>query len=408
MSPSPSPFRALVHYRELPEHFGLHQMLISLFARSPYAMLPLGIMTAFSASTGDIAKGGLATGIFSVASAICSPLIGRASDYWGQRGLLLALIPLNALGILGLYWAALSGASGMALWLLCFATGATVVPVGSFTRARWVARNPNPRILNAAFSYESMADELVFVLGPALVGIAASAATPPTALLLAFALAVVAGIPFALGAPKHVLSSPEAKEGKRPRIRAVIAAVLPTIFALVAVGVYFGSVQAATTARAEGFGEAGAAGLIYATMGIGSAVAALLVVTLPAGFKLSARFVVFGIGMSATIFITSFDFGLPMTALLLLLSGLFVGPTLVTAFTISEKLAPPGGIAVAMTLMQSSVIIGVSVGAAVGGAIAEGAGAAPTYLFSSVPGLVVAAVGGVLLLPRCQRRHRMV
>ncbi len=413
-----SPFRALTHYRELPSILGWRIMVIAAVARAPFAMLPLGILTAFTASTGDIAVGGMATAFFSISIAICSPLIGRASDIWGQRLTLLTLIPINAFAILGLYWAAVTSQSAPIVAMLCLFTGATVVPVGSFTRARWVSSTSTPRLLYAAFSYESMADEFVFVLGPALVGIAASASAPTAPLLVAFALALLAGIPFALTAPRTTvldlrgegLRNSTANEDRlgRPRIRNVIASVIPAIIALIGVGAFFGSVQTATTARAEFAGVASQAGLIYAVMGIGSALAALLVVVLPSRFKLSMRLLVFGLGMATAISLVAITHSLGLTTAGLAIAGIFVGPTLVTAFSLAEILAPKGGISVAMTLMSSAVTIGVSVGAAVGGAIAENMGDSAAFFTATTASLLIIAVGIALRLPAYRHRHRLI
>lgn len=385
-------------------------MLTAALARAPYAMLPLGLMTAFTASTGDLAIGGLATGAFSIATACCSPLIGRASDIWGQRRVLLTLIPLNSLGILSLFWAATTGLSGPLLFVLCALTGMTVVPVGSFTRARWVSANAGPKILSAAFSYESMADEFVFVLGPALVGVAASMAHPSSPLFLSFALMLLAGIPFALSSPRTdetpvKLKGDSATPVKHPSIAKVLWAVLPAIAALVSVGVFFGSAQAGTTARADLAGVGSQAGLIYAVMGVGSAIAALLVVVLPAAFRLSARFIVFSLGMGITITWVAFVEGIASTTWILALAGIFIGPTLVTAFSAAEGLAPAGGTAVAMTLMSSSVTVGVSIGSALGGSLAQDLGATASYLLGSGASVIVFAVGLVLALPYFRSRY---
>lgn len=390
-------------------------MLVALVARLPYAMLPLGIMTAFTASSGDLAVGGLASGAFSIAVALCSPLVGRAADIWGQRRVLLALVPANSVALFGLFWAASHNLRGAALMALCVAAGATVVPVGSFTRARWVTKQPTTRVLNAAFSYESMADEMVFVLGPALVGVAASLAAPAAPLFLSFALMLVVGGTFALTSPKDAPAKLSGATGLgqeaganipvRPRISRVILAVLPAIIALVCIGTFFGSTQAATTARADLAGIGSQAGLIYAVMGIGSALAALAVVMIPAAFRLSFRFIAFGAGMAITIGIASAVTTIPATTWALAVAGIFVGPTLVTAFSVAEALAPTGGISVAMTLMQSSVTVGVSLGSAAGGAIAQSMGATPAFLLAAVASALITVVGIALLLPRYRRKH---
>ncbi len=391
---STSPFNALRDYRDLPPAFGWNQLVAAAIARAPYAMLPLGLMTAFTASTHDIAIGGMVTALFSIAVAVCSPLIGRAADLWGQRRVLLTLIPLNATAILGLFWAATAGMSGPLLYLLALFAGATNSPIGSFTRARWVGMDPSPRVLTAAFSYESTVDEVVFVLGPALVGIAATAAAPSAPLLLSFALLVAAGMPFALRAPKSTPQVVKAAEGAgHPPIYKIILAVAPSIIALIAIGAFFGSSQAGITERAEALGSPNAAGLAYATMGISSAIMALLVVVLPQAFTLSWRFITLSLALGGATVAAAYASSLPVTSFWLFMAGFFVGPTLVTGFTLAEQRAPSGGIAVAMTLMSSSVTIGVSVGAAVGGNLANAGGAHPTFMFAAASALVVTLIG---------------
>lgn len=408
-----SPFRALAHYRTLPALIGRRSMAVAFLARAPYAMVPLGAMTAFTASTGSVAQGGLATGITSISTAVASPLIGRWADRRGQRRVLLALTPLNALALAAMFVAAVQGWRGAAMWAACLVAGATCLPIGSFTRARWVARTSGPRELGAAFSYESMADELVFVLGPALVGIAASAAAPAAPLALAVALVVLAGLPFALSAPDDLTDAPSSPPGvdpvsaPRPRIPAVLAAVAPAIVVMVCVGAFFGSVQAGTTERAELLGAPGRAGLVYALMGLGSGVMALMVVLVPESIGLPARVGAGGLGMGVLMTVVMLQDSLTTTALALLAAGLFVGPTMVTAFSLSERLSPAGGISVAMTSMQSSVTIGVSLGSSVGGLLAVARG--PEGAF----GLAIAvsaciSVCGIAVFLAGRRRSRTV
>ncbi len=396
---STNPFSALRDYKDLPASFGLHKMIIAALARAPYSMLPLGLMTAFTASTGDIATGGLATAFYSVAVAVFAPLIGRAADIWGQRAVLITITPVNALSLLGLYLAAHGGLDGFLLFALCLVAGISSAPIGSFTRARWVGLNPTPRTLMAAFSYESMADEFVFVLGPALVGIAASAAAPSAPLLLSFILLLVAGIPFALTAPgKNPTIITDPADRPHPPIYKIIWAVLPAVLALTAVGTFFGSSQAAVTARAEELGSPNVGGLVYAAMGISSAAMALFVVVLPAAFRLSWRFISFSLALCGATVMASYAGTLAGTATWLFVAGFFVGPTLVTAFTLAERTAPKGGIQVAMTLMSSAVTIGVSLGAAVGGSVADVGGSHPTFMVSAGVALVVLLIGAFLVL----------
>lgn len=393
-----SPLSALAHYKSLFAISSGRSMALAVAARAPYAMIPLGTMTAITASTGSVATGGLATGVVSVATAVASPLIGRWADRRGQRFVLRLLTPLTALSLVALLVAALSRWDGPLLWLACLAVGVTALPIGSFTRARWVGAARNPRDVSTAFSYESTVDEMVFVLGPAFVGIAASAAIPAAPLALAAALVIVAGMPFALSAPALLPTSVvDAKPQSHPTIGRVLWAVVPAIVVMTGIGAFFGSVQAGVTERSLDLGVATQAGLIYALMGLGSAVAALLAVVIPAAVRLSTRVLVGGAGMAAFILITWMQGAVITTGTALLVTGVFVGPTMVTVFTIAERRSPAGGTGVAMTAMNSAITVGISFGAAAGGALAASHGATGAFLLAATAALAIAITGVVLL-----------
>ena len=416
-----SPFRALAHYRILPTLIGWPALIVAFAARAPFAMVPLGTLTAVTASTGSVATGGLATAVVSLSAAVASPLIGRWADHAGQRRVLLTLTPLHATALAALFCATTQGWHGGTLWLACLAVGSTFLPIGSFTRARWAATARTPRDLGAAFSYESMADELTFVLGPALVGIAASAAAPAAPLALAIALVLGAGLPFAFSAPSRIIDEDEAAssastdsragapspEGAstaaaaeaastRPSISRVLISVAPSIIIMCSIGTFFGSMQTATTARATLLGTPGEAGLYYALLGLGSAVTALLVVMVPDSVSLAWRITLGGLGLGALIVVTGAQETMWATGLGLLALGMFVGPTMVTAFSIAEKLAPPGGMSVAMTSMTSSSTVGVSLGSAVGGMLAGTYGPQGAFSMALVTAIVIIAVGVTL------------
>ncbi|MCT2260055.1 hypothetical protein M3F59_00150 [Brachybacterium muris] len=449
---------AIARYRSLPTIASGSWMALAMAARAPYAMIPLGTMTAITVSTGSIATGGLASGLVAAASAVVGPLIGRAADRSGQRRVLTILTPLNAIALGLLLLAALQAWDGPLLWAICLLTGGTAVPVGSFTRARWVELARDPKDLGTALSYESTVDELSFVLGPALVGIAASTAFSAAPLAIAAALVALAGIPFALTTPRsehagvgasagvgagagaaertadgtaaataphrvstrtvtgempaigsvpsdapfaeHHTPAPVSASTPAPSIKRVLLAVLPAIVVMVCIGTFFGSVQAGTTERADLLGAAGSAGIVYAFMGLTSALTALLVVLLPDSVTLAARVLVGGAGMAVFIALTAFMGSLTMTGVTLMIAGLFIGPTMVTAFSLTERRTPPGGTGVAMTSMQSSVTVGQAAGASLGGALAASIGAQGAYGLATLVSIVIALVGGFVVLRR--------
>lgn len=393
-----SPFRALAHYRSLPQIVSWRRLLVAAAARAPYAMVPLGTMSAITSSTASVALGGLATGVVSLSTALASPFIGRWSDYAGQRRMLLIMTPLSALSLGLLLLSALMGWSDWRLWVSCLLAGVTSLPIGSLTRARWVSRSLTPRLLATAFSYESMVDELMFVFGPVLVGLTA-VFFPAAPLALAVALVSVAGGLFAYHAPRS-LSEPQMAEGqRRPGIPRVLWAIAPAIVAMIAIGTLFGSTQAGLTALANALGAPGQAGIIYGAMGIGSALMAIMVVVIPESMTPAMRLGFPAIIAGAAMWLVGFLSSMGVIAGVLFLAGLNIGIMLVTSFTNAERLSPPGGLAVAMTAMPAAITVGVSAGSILGGFAASQAGPQAAFLVSATA-CAIAALSALPLIRR--------
>ncbi|TVZ80047.1 hypothetical protein FB157_13094 [Streptomyces sp. BK340] len=115
---------------------------------------------------------------------------------------MLAFSLANALAVAALVAGALTGLSAPVLALLGAVAGATVPLVGPLARTRLLALArragaPEPTV-GAALSFEGTLDELSFVLGPALVGLAAVLAHPAYALAGAALLVATCGTGFAL------------------------------------------------------------------------------------------------------------------------------------------------------------------------------------------------------------------
>ena len=123
-------------------------------------------------------------------------------------------------------------------------------------------------------------------------------------------------------------------------------------------------------------------------------------VLLPDSVTLAARVLIGGAGMAAFVALTALMGTLTTTGATLMLAGLFIGPTMVTAFSLTERRTPPGGTGVAMTSMQSSVTVGQAAGASLGGVLAAAIGAQGAYGLAAAVSLVIALVGGFVVLRR--------
>ncbi len=151
----------------------------AFIARLPIAMVGLGIVLMVSAVRGSYAQAGAIAAVYTVSSALVSPLGSRAVDRWGQRRVvrILVVVHASALALLAL----LTTAAWPFAILLAVAViaGATQPATGALVRARWANLLADDHRLGTAFAFESLLDELIFVVGPPLATILAPAVTPP-------------------------------------------------------------------------------------------------------------------------------------------------------------------------------------------------------------------------------------
>ncbi|WP_407343891.1 MFS transporter [Pengzhenrongella phosphoraccumulans] len=394
----------LATYRELPRLAGRSFLPVALLARLPFSMTALGIMLLVTSATDSVAIGGLATGASSLGTALFGAVHGGLADRFGQRPVVAVAVTANASAMVAVVLAASQGAPLAATLAACFATGATSPQVGAFARVRWIAlTRDDPAALAAAMGYESTVDELTFVLGPALVGLISATGRPELTLLAAAFLTAAFGLAFAFH-PTARVTRPD--DGNRDAGRALAARwpvrrlaprVLAPLLGMAAMGVFFGGMQAAVTAFATEAGRPGLAGLLYAAMGVGSAATALAVVALPDRIDHRRRWVGSAIGMTAASAATLVVTGIGPIVAVLGITGLFIGPAMVTIFTVGGHLSPPGRAGTVMTLLVSANVIGGALGVAGAGLLAEAAGVHPAF---AVPVTAAAVLAGIGLLAR--------
>jgi predicted MFS family arabinose efflux permease len=87
----------------------------------------------------------------------------------------------------------------------------------------------------------------------------------------------------------------------------------------------------------------------------------------------------------------------------LFLAGLAISPTLITGFSLTERLVPPSVLTEGLAWISTSIGFGVAIGAWAGGRLTEAFGASNAYGFTLAAAAVAAVVGvggsGLLRLP---------
>jgi MFS family permease len=405
-------------FARLPLLAGRSFIPLGLFARLPLAMLTVGTLTMVTSVSGSYAAGGVAAGAVGIGSALGAPLVGALADRQGQRPVLVTAAVINTAAVLALILAAAGmGTSGFlaAVLAAAFAAGASCPQVGPLARVRWMAltsrgRVPdNARDLDTALSYESTADEVTFVLGPALVGILASLLAPWLPLALAAAMTITL-VPAFAAHPTHRAVQPHRRRagkatGAVPVAGRIPPAVALPVFAMVCMGTFFGSTQAALSSFSAGFAGSEIAGLLYAVMGLSSAAAALSVAYWPRRFSLSWRWVLCAGLMAALALLLLVPSSLGAMVAVLLILGLPVGPVMVTAFAVGGVVAPAGRLGTVMTALASGIVAGTALGSSVGGHLAESDGYHAAFLVPVCAAVSLALLGAAAAVVLSKRNR---
>jgi MFS family permease len=241
------------------------------------SMYGLSVILAAVAGYSDYVRAGLVGGTFAASEALSGPLLGRLVDRRGQRGILPAvaachLVAMTAL-ILALHRPVTVGAAAIAAAV----AGATVPQLGAFAAARWSHLLHGDQRIETAFSLESLANDVAFIVGPLAASTAVVAIAPPAGASIACALVVTSTVLLALQhstAPRPgTATAAAATAADAPATRPTRPLIITLGLANVLLGLLFGTTQLAVTALARVNNSVGLSGLYYLTMSLGSLVA---------------------------------------------------------------------------------------------------------------------------------------
>lgn len=394
MSARPS---GLSGYRILPATAGWSYLLATTLGKLPMSMIPLAVLTLTTGATGSLAIGGFAAAAAALGEAVGGPTSGTIADRVGQRTVLLAGVVVNVAVLVTFTLGAgvFPDATTVALAGLA---GLTIPQVGALSRARWLAMVPDDT--HAAFAFEGVSDELGYIIGPALVGVIAVAVSPQAAMLATAALIAVFVTQFALHRTHRLVplrrdvgpstvTAAERQSGSLRR-RALLGVCL---VGTVSMGVFFGGSQAGLTAFAAQMGIPDAGALLYAVMAVGSSITTLSMVMVPARIGPWLRWTVAAAGMLVGVILLLVATNIPMVLVAGLVAGAFQGPMLLTIFAITGSLTERGTGGFMMALLNGGVVVGIGIGAAVTGPIAEVTGPVGAFTVVACACTVLLALG---------------
>jgi MFS family permease len=372
----------------------------AVIGRMPMAMFGLGTVLLISAATGTYGMAGAVSALGSLGYALTSPRMARLVDSYGQRRVLLPGLTVFVVATAALIAAVELRLATWTFFVAGTIAGAAMPSLGTMVRARWsVLLAGSPR-LHAAFSFESVADELCFVIGPAAVTLLATEFFPASGIGLAALLCVAGSLWFAAQrgtepvivrpqAVPRLFLAPRQARPRRGRPAPGLAVLAPVYLLL---GAMFISVDLSTVAFAQHFGHKPLAGFILGTYAFGSATGGLWYGSRQWRAPVEKRF---ALTLTLTVAGVATFWAQPNLITLtcgIYLCGLTIAPTLIAGFSLLEAQAQPARRTEAMSWLSSGITAGVAVGASLVGFIIDAHGPRAGYAFAAVCGALSAAI----------------
>jgi MFS family permease len=369
-------------------------------ARMPIAMMGLGIVLLVAGEKGSYGLAGAASATFALVNAAAAPAIARLVDRFGQTTVLVPAVALHVLFLSAFVGLVTVDAPTWTFFASVALAGCFAPSIGSLVRARWGHVLGSDLRLQTAYAYESVLDELIFVLGPLIVTVLATRVNPQTGLLVAAAL--LAG--GSAGLLAHRASEPPPAAGHdEGHPSALRGGGLPLLMlVMLFVGGVFGSVEISTVAFADELGRTGLAGPLLACYAGGSGVAGLLFGVVHWRVSARRRLLLGATAMTVTVAALPLVDGAWVLAGFLFLAGLGIAPTLISGFSMVQRMVPAGTVTEGLTWATTGLVVGLSAATWLSGRLVDGPGVPAAYAVALGSGLcaLVACSAAYRRLPR--------
>jgi MFS family permease len=376
-------------------------VLAGFVARLSISMRALGAVLMVSELTGSYGLAGAVAAAALLGEAVAAPRLGRLVDRYGQRRALLISLAVHSAGTLALVISAQLSPPNWMLLATATLSGAAALQVGSLVRARWSALVGGSPALETAFALESTLDELIFVMGPALVTALALGVAPGAGLLGALVLTIVGSLALAL--QRRTEPTPAGRRDRSEGSAIGNQGLRVLVATFVAAGAIFGTLDVAMVAFAGQVGSPGAAGPLLALVAAGSLFAGLAYGMRGWRWPLDKRFVASVVVLWGGTIPLTLAPSVSLMAPASILAGVAIAPTLIAGFTLVQRLVTSGELTEGLNWTITALGTGAAIGAWTAGLIADSAGGRAAFLVAVIAGgaaVMVATYGRGKLLVR--------
>jgi len=378
---------------------GLRFSAAGFIGRMPIAMDSLAIIFIVVAATNSYALAGALTAVGSIVVGAAEVFWSRQADQRGQSRILLMAVPIRVISFL-IFVLLVSKDAPIWTWFVSLIIAeSTAISAGGMVRRRWLhvlkdhPHNKDGHLVNTAYSWEAMVDEIVFILGP-VVATTCAVKIAPSAGILAGLIFLALGLP-ALAAMRSTEPPAEPANEQEPHPPVLKNRIVQSIvFPCALLGGFFGAVGITVVGFAEERNHPESTGWLLAIWAVGSMVAAIINGAIKFKSAHATRFLIYVVGLTLGSIPLLFANSIPLLAVALFVNGLFVAPLIVNAYGTVENAVPAGQITEALTWVIAGMPLGGALASALAGVVIDHAGAQSAFW---VPlGFMLAAVATTL------------
>jgi len=369
----------LTPYADVLGRPGARRMTTTGFlARFPMSMLGLGEVLLVASQTGSYALAGALSATGALSNAVFGPLLGRATDRYGQSRVLPILVTVHVLALTAFVVLVRNDAPTPMLFASAILSGGTFPNLGALVRARWAfILAGEPQSLRTAFAWESVLDEVIYVAGPPLATVLAVSVVDYGALLAVGVLLVVGTVAFVGSRTTEPVPGgiPPRGQGSALRFPGVLAVTLAFVF----LGALFGSFEVVTVAFADEQGVRGWTGLLLGLYALASGASGVVLGAMHLRITLD-RQLLLASGVLALVTIPFPFIHSPwVLGVQCLVAGLAVSPVLISGFALIERLVPNARMTEGLVWSNTGLGVGIAVAAALAGQVIDARGASAAY-----------------------------
>ena len=367
--------------------------------RMPIAMDSLAIIFIVVAATDSYALAGALTAVGSIVVGAAEVFWSRQADRRGQAKILLLAVPTRVVSFL-IFVILVSKDAPIWTWFVSLIIAeSTAISAGGMVRRRWLhilkndPDNSDGHLVNTAYSWEAMVDEIVFILGPVVATSFAVNIAPSAGILAGLVFLAIGWTSLAAMKSTEPPAVPANKQDPHPAVlrnRIVQSIVIPCAL----LGGFFGAIGITVVGFAEERSHPESTGWLLAIWAVGSAVAALVNGVIKFKSAHATRFLIYLVALTLATVPLLFVNSIPFLALALFVNGLFIAPLIVNAYGTVENAVPAGQITEALTWVIAGMPLGSAAASALAGIVIDNSRAQMAFW---VPlGFMLAAIATTL------------